>query len=64
MLAFIPGAFLGAAAAVSVVVGTSGTWSKTIVALVAGALFGWASEAVAGMLAGSTAGKAGEARAA
>jgi hypothetical protein len=55
VLAFIPGAFLGAATAVSVVVGANGTWSKTVVALVLGAIFGWASEAVAGMLSrGST----------
>ena len=50
-LSFIPGAFLGAAAAVSVVVGAQGTWLKTIIALVAGALLGFVSEALAGMLA-------------
>ena len=50
-LSFIPGAFLGAATAVSVVVGANGTWLKTIIALVAGALFGFVSEALAGMLA-------------
>src|SRR5215207_10847770 len=32
-LGFIPGAFLGAATAVSVVVGASGSWSRTIIAL-------------------------------
>jgi hypothetical protein len=41
VLSFIPGAFLGAATAVSVVVGTSGTWTKTIIALVAGAVLGF-----------------------
>ena len=51
LLSFIPGAFLGAAAAVSVVVGANGTWLKTIIALVAGALFGFVSEALAGLLA-------------
>jgi Protein of unknown function (DUF1097) len=51
-LSFIPGAFLGAATAVSVVVGANGTWSKTIVALVAGAVLGYLSEMIAGMLSG------------
>jgi hypothetical protein len=46
-LSFIPGAFLGAATAVSVVVGANGTWTKTIVALVVGALLGYLSELLA-----------------
>jgi Protein of unknown function (DUF1097) len=49
-LSFIPGAFLGAATAVSVVVGANGTYTSTIIALVAGALFGYVSEMVAGAL--------------
>ena len=49
-LSFIPGAFLGAATAVSVVVGASGSWTNTIIALVAGALFGYVSEMLAGAL--------------
>jgi hypothetical protein len=49
-LGFIPGAFLGAATAVSVVVGANGTWGKTIVAMVAGALLGYLSEMLAGAL--------------
>lgn len=49
-LGFIPGAFLGAATAVSVVVGASGSWVATIVALVAGAIFGYVSEMLAGAL--------------
>ena len=49
-LGFIPGAFLGAATAVSVVVGASGTWPKTIIALVVGAVLGYASELLAGAL--------------
>ncbi|MBA3658188.1 MAG: DUF1097 domain-containing protein [Gemmatimonadales bacterium] len=53
-LAFIPGSFLGAAATVSVVVGANGTYGKTIVALVAGAVFGFLSEQLAGALSGST----------
>ena len=53
VLSFIPGAFLGAATAVSVVVGANGTWTKTIIALVAGALLGYVSEMLAGMMAGS-----------
>jgi Protein of unknown function (DUF1097) len=51
VLSFIPGAFLGAATAVSVVVGTSGTYTKTIVALVAGAVLGFLSELIAGKIA-------------
>jgi hypothetical protein len=46
-LSFIPGAFLGAATAVSVVVGANGTWTSTIIALVAGAVFGYVSEMLA-----------------
>jgi Protein of unknown function (DUF1097) len=53
MLAFIPGAFLGAATTVSVVVGASGTYTKTIIALVAGAVLGYLSEMLAGALTGS-----------
>ena len=49
-LSFIPGAFLGAATAVSVVVGASGTYTSTIIALVAGAVFGYLSEMIAGAL--------------
>jgi hypothetical protein len=49
-LSFIPGAFLGAATAVSVVVGASGSWSRTIVALVAGAVLGYLSEMLAAAL--------------
>ena len=52
MLAFIPGAFLGAATAVSVVVGANGTYTKTIIALVAGAVLGYLSEMLAGALTG------------
>ena len=48
LLSFIPGAFLGAATAVSVVVGANGSWTKTIIALVAGAVLGYISEVVAG----------------
>jgi hypothetical protein len=55
-LSFIPGAFLGAATAVSVVVGAGTTfphpWVKTIVALVAGAVLGYVSEMLAGSLGG------------
>jgi hypothetical protein len=51
LLSFIPGAFLGAATAVSVVVGANGTWTRTIIALVAGALLGYLSEALAGAIA-------------
>jgi hypothetical protein len=49
-LSFIPGAFLGAATAVSVVVGANGDYSKTILALVIGALLGYLSELLAGAL--------------
>jgi Protein of unknown function (DUF1097) len=49
-LGFIPGSFLGAATAVSVVVGASGSWGKTCAALVAGAVLGYVSEMVAGAL--------------
>jgi hypothetical protein len=49
-LSFIPGAFLGAATAVSVVVGANGTYLNTIIALVAGALLGYLSEMLAGAL--------------
>jgi Protein of unknown function (DUF1097) len=49
-LAFIPGAFLGAATAVSVVVGANGSWVRTCVALVIGAVLGYLSEMVAGAL--------------
>lgn len=55
-LSFIPGAFIGAAAAVSVVVGAGTTfphpWIKTIIALVVGALLGYLSEMLAGMMGG------------
>jgi hypothetical protein len=56
ILSFIPGAFLGAATAVSVVVG-AGTmfphpWVKTIIALVAGAVLGYVSEMLAGSIGG------------
>src|SRR5918994_5103803 len=40
-LSFIPGAFLGAATAVSVVVGAGAAFAKTIIALVAGAVLGY-----------------------
>lgn len=49
-LSFIPGAFLGAATAVSVVVGANGTWLNTIIALIAGAVLGYVSEMLAGAL--------------
>ena len=49
-LSFIPGAFLGAATAVSVVVGANGTWGRTVVALVIGAVLGYVSELLAGAL--------------
>jgi hypothetical protein len=55
-LSFIPGAFIGAAAAVSVVVGAGTTfphpWVKTIVALVVGAVLGYVSEMLAGSIGG------------
>jgi len=53
ILSFIPGAFLGAATAVSVVVGAGGTYPKAIAALVAGAVFGYVSELLAGVLSGA-----------
>jgi hypothetical protein len=46
-LAFIPGAFLGAAAAVSVGVGANGTYTSTLIALVVGAVLGYVSEMLA-----------------
>jgi len=49
-LSFIPGAFLGAATAVSVVVGAKGTWTSTIIALIAGAVLGYLSELLAGTM--------------
>jgi hypothetical protein len=53
-LSFIPGAFLGAATAVSVVVGAGATfshpWIKTAIALVVGALLGYVSEVLAGSM--------------
>jgi hypothetical protein len=52
-LAFIPGAFLGAATTVSVVVGANGTYIKTMIALVVGAVLGYLSEMLAGALTGS-----------
>ena len=54
-LSFIPGAFLGAATTVSVVVGASGTYTSTIIALVAGAILGYISEMLAGALGPKTA---------
>ena len=54
-LSFIPGAFLGAATAVSVVVGAEGKfphpWARTVIALVLGAVFGYLSEMLAGAIA-------------
>ena len=54
-LSFIPGAFLGAATAVSVVVGAKDAfphpWIRTCVALVLGAVFGYLSEMLAGAIA-------------
>jgi Protein of unknown function (DUF1097) len=54
LLSFIPGAFLGAATAVSVVVGAAGKfphpWIRTAVALVLGAVLGYLSEMLAGMV--------------
>ena len=49
-LGFIPGAFLGAATAVSVVVGANGTYLNTIIAMVAGAVLGYLSEMLAGSM--------------
>ncbi len=51
VLGFIPGAFLGAATTVSVVVGAAGTYLNTVIALVAGAILGFLSELIAGKLA-------------
>jgi hypothetical protein len=55
VLSFIPGAFLGAATAVSVVVGAEGKfphpWARTVIALVLGAVFGYLSEMLAGAIA-------------
>jgi hypothetical protein len=53
-LSFIPGAFLGAATAVSVVVGANGSWTKTIIALVVGAVLGYVSELLAGAMTSRT----------
>lgn len=54
LLSFIPGAFLGAATTVSVVVGAGSTFPhpyiKTIIALVAGAVLGYLSELLAGAM--------------
>lgn len=50
-LGFIPGAFLGAATTVSVVVGASGTYLNTVIALIAGAVLGFLSEFLAGKIA-------------
>jgi hypothetical protein len=54
VLSFIPGAFLGAATAVSVVVGAEGKfphpWARTVIALVLGAMFGYLSEMLAGAI--------------
>lgn len=51
VLSFIPGAFLGAATAVGVVVFSKDTWPHAIIALVAGAVLGYVSEMLAGMMA-------------
>jgi hypothetical protein len=55
VLSFIPGACIGAATAVSVVVGAEGKfphpWVRTIIALVLGAVFGYLSEMLAGAIA-------------
>ena len=54
LLSFIPGAFLGAATAVSVVSAKGPfphPWIRTCVALVLGALFGYLSEMLAGAIA-------------
>ena len=52
VLSFIPGAFLGAATAVSVVNSSAtfsnGPWLSTVIALVAGAVLGYLSEMLAG----------------
>lgn len=53
-LSFIPGAFIGAATAVSVAVGAGTTfphpWIKTVIALVVGAVLGYVSEMLAGTM--------------
>jgi hypothetical protein len=54
-LSFIPGAFLGAATAVSVVSRTgadayANPWIKTVIAMVAGAVLGYISEMLAGAI--------------
>lgn len=49
-LSFIPGAFLGAATTVGVVVGANGTYPRTILALIAGAVLGFISELLANAL--------------
>ncbi|MBA3895135.1 MAG: DUF1097 domain-containing protein [Gemmatimonadales bacterium] len=54
-LSFIPGAFLGAATAVSVVVGANGTYTSTIIALIAGAVLGYISEMLAAAIGPKTA---------
>ena len=58
ILSFIPGAFIGAATAVSVVVGAKGTfdspWTRTAIALVAGAVLGYLSEMLAGAMTGAS----------
>lgn len=51
LLSFIPGAFLGAATTVSVVVAAGGTYLNTVIALVAGAVLGFVSELLAGKVA-------------
>jgi len=55
ILSFIPGAFLGAATAVSVVSRTgtdafANPWIKTVIALVVGAVLGYISEMLAGAM--------------
>jgi hypothetical protein len=57
ILSFIPGAFLGAATAVSVVSRTgadafANPWIKTVIALVIGALLGYLSEMLAAAIGG------------
>ena len=57
ILSFIPGAFLGAATAVSVVSRTgadafANPWIKTVIALVIGAVLGYLSEMLAGAIGG------------
>ncbi len=60
-LAFIPGAFLGAATTVGVVVAGGGTYPGVIGALVAGAILGYVSELLAGFLSRKSAPEAGAA---